>query len=174
MFRHPCMSLVSMGVFFSLLLYVVSDSTLLTSKSVTCKYGNLFFLCFYGWLVTVLRRLGNLFFPCLYVWQVLLSDVTKDVEASYYVWEFSFPVCSIGTHFSSTLERTCISLFLCGNLFSLNVAYKFIFPLLYVVKDVETSCVQKLMFPRCSLRIYFFLCSSDYAIYLNRCCMSLI
>jgi len=94
--------------------------------SVTCKCWNLFFPCFYGWLVTVLCRYGKFIFPCLYVWQVLLSDVVKDTGTSN-VWEFIFPVCSIGIYFSSALERVYFSLFMCGNLF----------------------------FPVCSLGIYF-------------------
>jgi len=35
------------NLFFFLLLYVVSDITLMTFMSVTCKYENLFFSCFY-------------------------------------------------------------------------------------------------------------------------------
>jgi len=42
-------------------------------------------------------------FPYLFVWQVLLSEVIKDVETSCLVWEFMFPVCSIGIYFSSAL-----------------------------------------------------------------------
>jgi len=57
--------------------------------------------------------MGNLF---------LLSDVVKDVGTSN-VWEFIFPVCSIGIYFSSALEREFISLYLCvGIYFSLSVA----------------------------------------------------
>jgi len=107
---------------------VVSDSTLLTSMSITCKYGNLFFLCFYGWLVTVLCRYGKFIFPYLYVWQVLLSEVIKDVETSYLVWEFIFSECSIGIYFSSTLCGEG-----CGNI----------------------QYVWELMFPICSIGIYF-------------------
>ena len=45
--------------------------------------------------------MGNLFFSCLYEWQVLLSEVMKDVETSYYVWELMFRSCGIGIYFSS-------------------------------------------------------------------------
>jgi len=82
---------------------VVGDSTLHTSMFVTCKHGNLFFPCFYMWLVTVLCRYGKFIFPCLYVWQKLRSEVMKDVETSYYVWELMFPSYSIGIYFSSAL-----------------------------------------------------------------------
>jgi len=67
---------------------------------VACKCGNLFFPCFYGWLVTVLCRFGKFIFSYLYVWQVLLSDVMKDVQTSYLVWEFVFPICSKRIYFS--------------------------------------------------------------------------
>ena len=97
--------------------------------SVTCKYENLFFPCFYLWLVIVLCRhpclslvsveiyfshasmvgrwqysvgMGNLFFPCLFVWQVLLSDVLKDVGTSI-MWQFLFPNCGKGIYFSSAI-----------------------------------------------------------------------
>ena len=107
---------------------MVGDSTLQTSMYVTCKCGNLFFSCFYGWLVTVHCRYEKFIFPCLYVWQVLLSDVMKDVETSYLVWEFIFPECSIGIYFSSTL---------CGE------------------GCWNIQCVWELMFPICSIGIYF-------------------
>jgi len=90
MFKHPCLSLVSMRIYLSLLLFVVGDNTLQTSMFV-----NLFFPCFYGRMVTVLCRYGKFIFLCLYVWQVLLSEVMKDAETSYLVWEFIFPVCRI-------------------------------------------------------------------------------
>jgi len=70
---------------------------------VTCKCGNLFFPCFYGWLVIVLCRYENFFFPYLCVWQVLLSEVLKDVETSNVYGNSFFPECSIGIYFSFAL-----------------------------------------------------------------------
>jgi hypothetical protein len=56
----------------------------------------------------------NLLSPLPLCVAVLLSDVLKDVGTSY--------IYSTGTQFSTALERTCISLPLGGNLFSMNVA----------------------------------------------------
>ena len=112
---------------FPLLLFVVGDSTLKTSMQVTCKCGNLFFPYFYGLLVTVLCRFGNLFF--------LTS------------------LC--GRYSCLKLKRMLKHPILYENLCFLSVAYEFIFPLLYVVKDVGTSNVWELTFPKCSIGIYF-------------------
>jgi hypothetical protein len=73
------------------------------------------------------------------VWQVLLSDVMKDVEKSYLVWEFIFPDCSIEIYFSSALERVYFSLFMCENLFfpdcSLGIYFSFALVRLCLLSD---------------------------------------
>jgi hypothetical protein len=114
-FRHMYLSVVSMGIYFSLAsLYGwwQYSEGIHVCHSVSIR---IYFSCasMVGWWLYSVD-MGNLFFPlplCVAGTPVWCGEGCWNIQTS--LWEFIFPKCSIGIYFSSALVRLCHYLICC-------------------------------------------------------------